>query len=230
MKYTRVAIFGKMKSGKTTFANILCDHIKQRVRNANVEIMKFADPLYNILQYALVQTGQLNFSDRDFNDRESWKDRKFLQYIGTEWGRSIDTDIWVKVMGMRIDENDSKQHYDKKKTCIIIDDLRFENEMQLLRDRGFLIVRMTRYEEDDDDDDITKQHASETSLDEAVPDINFLNNGDMEQMTKSVEEFAEHYIDFNSMTEQKKHNDLLGFVWLLGFFLLLNMVFTQLFF
>ena len=57
------------------------------------------------------------------------KDRKLLQNIGTKF-REIDEDIWVKYLVRKVKNEDN----------IIVDDCRYLNEVQSLKNNGFYII------------------------------------------------------------------------------------------
>lgn len=59
------------------------------------------------------------------------KDRKLLQDLGAAL-RAIDGSVWIRAF-----ERQVRQHRD-----VVVDDLRFRNEYQCLRDLGFTIVRL----------------------------------------------------------------------------------------
>lgn len=86
--------------------------------------MAFADPLYDIMYMA-----------EDICGLEHYKDRIFLQLLGTEWGRAIDPQLWIKHGLSRIQ---------KCKENIFFVGIRFQNEIQALRNCGFKIVRLVR--------------------------------------------------------------------------------------
>ena len=79
----------------------------------NMKLMSIAEPVKNIA--------------RDLFDMKT-KDRALLQTIGTKM-REIDPDIWVNVLLRKIKTTDN----------IIIDDVRFENEILILKKAGFKI-------------------------------------------------------------------------------------------
>ena len=88
--------------------------------------ISFAAPIYEILEYA-----------QGVCDFEKIKDREFLQYIGTEWARKKDPDVWVNVARRRIEQTPPD-------TPIFISDVRFPNEMAMLKSMGFVLVNITR--------------------------------------------------------------------------------------
>ena len=81
--------------------------------------------------------------------------RRILQWWGTEYRREQDADYWTKAWVQRVEQNDSA------KTHILVDDIRFMNELKALKSKGGLIVKIER-------PGFTGagNHASETSLDD----------------------------------------------------------------
>jgi len=59
------------------------------------------------------------------------KDRTLIQTI-TDKMKEIDPDIWIKYLLTEINDKEN----------IIIDDLRFENEVKYLKEHGFVIIRL----------------------------------------------------------------------------------------
>jgi dephospho-CoA kinase len=108
----KIAIVGQMASGKSTLANRIIDYYKYK--DINIEKRGFADKVYN-LAYEL------------FNMRN--KDRKLLQQIGTKM-REINKDVWVNYTLNYLPKN------------VIIEDCRYENELDKLIENGFTIIKI----------------------------------------------------------------------------------------
>ena len=102
----KIAISGPMGSGKTTIANLI------KETNDEYEIYSFGRKIKDIA-YEL------------FNMDKNFKDRSLLINIADKM-REIDPDVWAKYI--------IKQTNDKK--CCIIDDLRFQNELDLLENNS----------------------------------------------------------------------------------------------
>ena len=101
--------------------------------------------------------------------------RQLLQILGTEVGRQIDEDIWINVLV------DYYKHY--VGTCLIVPDLRFENEVNKLReaDPNCIIIKITR------DTGYIDNHPSETALENYdKADYNIENNGTLEELVNKV--------------------------------------------
>lgn len=130
-----ILISGKQGAGKTTLANMLQKNL-MNYTSTKVEMLAFADTLYRMHDFCL---GVL--SDSGF-DRGLKKDGELLQWLGTEWGRKIDKDIWVKIVQTRINRIMSNTWAENN--IFIISDCRFENEIDNFPDA--LKIRLTASE------------------------------------------------------------------------------------
>lgn len=135
----KIAFGYKMGVGKDEACSYLCNKY-------GGEKISFASPIYDIQRYAQLRCG---FSNT--------KDRQFLQYIGTEWGRKKDPNVWI-----RLAINDSP-----KEGNIFLSDLRFQNEFYSLKKEGWICVKIVRSSVDLEERRGSGciSHESETSLD-----------------------------------------------------------------
>ena len=117
-----IGITGKAGSGKDTVADYL-------VSKHGYTKISFAAILKNMLRVA----GLPEPTNRDDKEKVvegfefSWRDA--AQKLGTEWGRSLDTNIWVKLTMQSLDP--FKKY--------VISDVRFDNEAEAVRKSGCLI-------------------------------------------------------------------------------------------
>lgn len=81
--------------------------------------------------------------------------RRILQWWGTEYRRAQDPDYWTKAWGRKVEGLDLDVIH------ILVDDVRFMNELQVIKEHGGLVVKVTRPGFDG-----ANNHASETSLDD----------------------------------------------------------------
>ncbi|NJC87437.1 MAG: hypothetical protein FIB02_02730 [Desulfuromonas sp.] len=81
--------------------------------------------------------------------------RRLLQWWGTEYRRAQDPDYWTKAWGRKVEQ------YDLTRTHILVDDVRFMNELEVVRAHGGLIVKIERPGFAG-----ANNHSSETSLDD----------------------------------------------------------------
>lgn len=107
--------------------------------------------------------------------------RRILQWWGTEYRRNEDPDYWTKAWSRKIEQ------FDLGRTHVLIDDVRFMNELNAIKAHGGLIVKIVRPGFDG-----ANNHASETSLDDyAAWDETILNDGTLEEFREKVRALAE---------------------------------------
>lgn len=105
-----------MGSGKDTAADYLLSKYPTGVKVA------FSDPVYEILYFAQRRCGF-----------DLHKDRAFLQFVGTDWGRRNDQNVWVNMLLTAT--KDETRH-------VFLSDLRFPNELRALKAHGWTCVKM----------------------------------------------------------------------------------------
>ena len=150
-----VYFIGKAGSGKSTLASAL-------VMNYGYKSIRFANTLYN-LAYDY------------FKMDKKQKDRKLLQIMGTEVGRSINDNIWVnRVLEDVKIVNITASELNYPEVNFVLDDCRFKNEYEALRDNDWIgiyldipeDIRLSRLElRDGQVDKARLTHASETDID-----------------------------------------------------------------
>lgn len=177
-----IGISGKKGSGK----DLLFDELnKLFVEDGKTPLkkLKFAEP---IKQMCAVLTEQPleNFYNRDMYQEQSgiydWDNRELMQKIGTEIFRKFDHDFWVKLCDTKIE---------KVEKYAAITDVRFKNELDLLKDKHkdkSFVIRIKSFPSDTLLDD---NHQSELDLDD-VPgymwNYSFFNDG------KDIKNFRNH--------------------------------------
>lgn len=103
--------------------------------------------------------------------------RRILQWWGTEYRRTQNPDYWTEAWAKKI------SRYDLEHTPILIDDVRFINELNCIKEQGGLIVKIERPGFDG-----ANNHASETALDDYRDwDDIIHNDGTLEQFHRKVE-------------------------------------------
>ena len=96
--------------------------------------------------------------------------RHMMQTLGTEWGRHmIDGDIWVKAFA-RLNAG----------MCVIVPDVRFENEAALVREHGVLIHLTGR-------GGIEGNHVSENPIEFKSGDIVIDNSRDLAWLHSQID-------------------------------------------
>lgn len=168
------------------------------------EIKKFADKIKDII-CLLINCTREELEDQQFKNKplsEQWQTegkpvmtpRLMLQLIGTEGGRDlINNNIWVNSLFSNYKPYSAKgSDYEEYESKWIITDMRFPNEMQAVKEREGITIRVNRMfhapitlgngiSEID-----TDQHPSETALDNAEFDYVIDNNGTIEELIEKV--------------------------------------------
>lgn len=191
---------GKLGSGKTYLADAMIDYIHH---NSSVKAVRrsFADELRNFVHNKVgipVSTykhdfNQLREKDRMYcvnavrdhvNENGFVLDDNFLvkryalctvfndlyrttlQLVGTELYRmQVDMDIWANSVGKTLDSD-----------CItVIDDIRFPNELNVVKQNGISVYSMALNSDSSVSDLHVEQHASETSIGAADFEVIFYN-------------------------------------------------------
>ena len=162
-----IGFAGKKGCGKSTAATHLCQKLGF-VKHS------FADPL-KAMTYQFIKG--FGYSDMDVDhymrvDKEfpipliGRSARLIMQTLGTEWGRNcIRDDVWVRVERYRL--------ISTKAQWIVYDDIRFENEAELIRDKGGVIIHIDRDDLVDPD-----HHASERGIINHDDDLFIDNDAD----------------------------------------------------
>ena len=172
-----IGIIGKKNHGKDTIANIIMEKY-------NFQIIHFADPLKEGCSSIFGLThNQLYGNKKDLID-EYWKitPRKLLQFVGTELFRNqlcnimpqIEDTIWIKRL--------EKILIDNPYTNYIIPDIRFQNEVNMLKNHHAIIFKVIRSDILNNDN-----HISEKGIDEIKEfDKLILNDSTIDELYNKV--------------------------------------------
>ena len=164
----KIAFGYKMRSGKDTSVKYLMD----KYGGEKISFSKF---VYDIMYYAQSVCGL-----------KTEKDRKFLQWIGTEWGRQQNSDLWINLT-----MKDIVDTYKNENTNLYCADVRFINEFQRLKEDGWIMIKINRKMVE------TSSHISECELD-ALKDIewNFVieNDGSLKKLRNKLDEIVKNLI------------------------------------
>lgn len=109
----RIALAGRSGAGKTTM-------VRQLIQIFGGTELNFADPLKKIMTF-IQDTCNIPYE----------KDRTLLQWIGTDWGRNKDELLWVNLLEKELESIEGN---------VFIGDLRFPNEMEMLKKHGFICI------------------------------------------------------------------------------------------
>lgn len=123
---------GNMGVGKSTAIQALKDHVFPR----EVHLVKFAQPLYDMQEFIYRRISSVHTRPASFI-----KDRKLLQWLGTDWGRdTISQSLWVSIWKAEVQAIRERS----PGAIIVCDDVRFDNEAEVLKAMGGLIIKIER--------------------------------------------------------------------------------------
>lgn len=145
-----ITISGKARHGKDTFASFLEENLN--MNGYNTYVYHYADPV------KMCATNYFNWDGKKDN-----YGRTLLQNIGTDRARARDENTWVNI-GKNIIEN---VFHDAE--YVIIPDARFPNEIDCWED--LITIKVVRENFENDLNETQRLHASETSLDDYVFDL-----------------------------------------------------------
>ena len=152
-----VGLAGPKGVGKSTLAIDLAD--------GKTALSSFAEPIRAMLK-GVVPAEYLTELKNEEVPHMGVTGRSMLQTLGTEWGRQIvDRDLWVNFARQRVFALRGLEG-DEAVDSIIFDDLRFENEANMVKELGGELWRVSRrgYEPPKD------SHSSESGVPEDLVD------------------------------------------------------------
>lgn len=163
-KYNLIGISGLAGSGKDELGKVLLEKLGTGWNRA-----AFADVPKRMLNTMGVSTDD----DNKNGDGEYYgiNVRKMMQTLGTEWGRGLDEDIWIKAL---------KKH--NPEGNYVITDVRMENEADFVRDNGGFIIHVKGR------GGIEGNHESEQGIEFKKGDIFIFNNSDLHNLESQVSE------------------------------------------
>ena len=154
-KMRLIGIAGPARAGKDTLASYLLEHLTDDWSRSS-----FADPIKKMLEVIGVDCS--DEAKAVIDERFCYTPRHMMQILGTEWGREmIHGNIWVEAFARM---NAGKQ--------VVVPDVRFENEADLVREHGVLIHLVGR-------GGIEGNHVSENAIEFKPGDIVIDNSRDL---------------------------------------------------
>lgn len=157
----RIAFGYRSRVGKDT----ACDHLVQRYGGTKYS---FASPLYTIVYTAQEALGFLKE-----------KDRRALQTTADHYKELYGKDIFAAAMERKLQNTDDCEN-------IFVSDLRYYEELEVLKRNGFIVVKIVGKE-----DGNHRVHSSETALDDYEGwDYVLTNTGTKEEFLRKVEEMV----------------------------------------
>ena len=171
-----VALTGAAGSGKSTVAKYLSEG-RHSHYGSNVPFVrtKFSGTLKKMLMQIPNVTidmieGELKEEPQELFGGKT--PREVMQTLGTEWGRdSVYSKIWL----------DSWERSICDLTYVVVEDLRYLNEAELVKNRGGEIWRIKR------PDYQCNGHISETEMEGIEPDLTIRNSGSVKELHAMID-------------------------------------------
>ena len=126
-----VAISGVAGAGKSTAARALIDLRGFVACDLATPLKAICRDVYGFSDAQLWGPSEMR---NEIDPRWGFSPREALQKLGTEWGRALHPDTWVRACLREC----------AKVERAVIADARFRNELQAVRDAGGVIVRLKR--------------------------------------------------------------------------------------
>ena len=177
-----IGLTGLAGAGKDTVADRLC-------AKYGFERHAFAEPIRDMLTALLTGAGidYAHLFERDLKELPvpgiGISGRRMMQTLGTEWGRSLDTELWVRVAAVTLGLDDlpnSSPVHDR----IVLTDVRFPNEAAWIRSLGGYTWRVVRPAP------AVAEHVSEQHINQLPSDLSIDNSGTLEDLHDEVDFFA----------------------------------------
>lgn len=177
-----IAFTGKIGAGKSTCAEFL--------EKCGYNRLAFAAPLKELISELF--SIPLEHLNNQAKKEEIIKElnvtpRQLLQVIGTDCFRNClhaklpelqlqDNSIWIEIAKRKIEK------YKRSNSNIVIEDARFENELQFIYSYGGIVINVIRPDVEKINNISAAAHESETSLNNNHTDITLVNNGNIEEL------------------------------------------------
>lgn len=188
-----IGIAGPARSGKDTYCELLREQLY--INHVPSARYAFADPIKEAIKKAfLLNESHVNgaLKETPIPALGNKSPRQMLQWFGTEYGRQmIDPDIWLNVAQRFIDK--------LPRSVIVIPDVRFENEADWIRERGFLL-----HIERADCAGVTA-HVSEAGIQREEDEPVILNDGSLDDLAESAKDLVGIFIDYYRNNQEAKH-------------------------
>ena len=193
-----IGITGRKFNGKDTIANYLRD-------NYDYHQIAFAEPLKESCRVLFGFTEEQLYGSLKETSDPNWYNltpRQVFQYMGTDIMRNQMTGLspefedkfWLKCLENKIKKILSEYPND----CIVISDVRFPNEVEMIKKLGGTVIRVKR--PNIENNNTFSAHASENMIDELSVDYELINDTTREELYDKTK----HIID--SLDSQINHH------------------------
>ncbi len=172
-----IGLTGYKFSGKDTVGNYLCDKY-------DFKRLAFADPLKKACHDIFGFNDEQLYGSKKEDIDEFWgvNPRQIFQFVGTELFRNqmkniipdIGNDVWVKSMEKQILDIENIN------VNLVITDIRFQNELDIIKKYGGVIIRVLRNDNNDN-------HESEKNIDQLTVDFELTNKSTLDDLYLKID-------------------------------------------
>ena len=204
-----IGICGAARAGKDSVAKamtqILVDTRNEKLQDHVIATESFAAPIKSMVAMLLDFFGYGSIMNPNTlapylegDEKETELEnigasaRKLMQTLGTDWGRKvINDDIWLNSMEERITHYGEAKKHGHEGAFVIITDVRFDNEAEMIKRKGGVIVQVTTTRETD----AAPEHDSERGVSACMVDSIIPNDKDIEDLNFLVLKYLEGLLD-----------------------------------
>ena len=161
-----IGLAGPKRSGKTLAAEYLAEVYGFHHDSFAAPLRRFACDVLGLTLAELeaIKESPVEWLDDSSDGRPPVTPRRFLQLVGTEFGRNlIHPHLWVRSCLRRVEGHAN----------VVISDCRFGNEARAIRERGGIVVRLNGRGV------LADKHISEVPLNASLVDFEVDNSGDI---------------------------------------------------
>jgi len=180
-----IGLLGKMGSGKSTTAA----HITKKY---NYEEKFYSKKLKDVCQllFGFNEEQLYGSKKQEIDKRWGISPRQAMQFVGTDLFRKqlvnlipgIGENFWIRTLDTELING---QNY-------VISDCRMQNEIDFIKKKGGVVIKIIRDEEEEINNNETKLHVTECEIDN-VTEFDYIihNNGTKEELFKKIDEFMD---------------------------------------
>ena len=188
-----IGFTGKAGAGKDTAAKMLVGSWESFGPDKHAVVTKFATPIHYIINYLYgtfdefqpevdFETAKRTGVKMPGSDRTV---REAMQTLGTEWGRQImGPDYWINLWKLNVEKVGAA--YKDADLLVIVSDVRFQNEVNVIHKLGGYVVRIDR-----DYNEGVGLHASE-QIDGLLVDHILDNTGTLRELKQRVRRLSDY--------------------------------------
>lgn len=176
-----IGLAGPKRSGKTLAAEYLVERYGYHHDSFAAPLRRFACDVLGLTPAELeaIKESPVDWLDDSSDGRQQVTPRRFLQLVGTEFGRNlIHPHLWVRSCLRRVEGHAN----------VVISDCRFGNEARAIRERGGVVVRLNGRGV------LADKHISEVPLHASLVDFEVDNSGDVHWLHEQLEALIERQL------------------------------------